>query len=783
MGTDWISKVFERPDESPPEPEPVKEEEVGDKPMLSGDKNAEKPAFVSSTTATPSDEDAKAPKAPYNLKGEYSPQLPEDIQDERQLLRQKELNFSEAQSFTRLNTGRALSQTKAMAQEILADDYEEMDRLNKEHYSRWESENAAFRADIDAARQLRVNPNNYFQNIGRSGRVSSVLAAAASQMAAGAGNPNMAWNRIKATIDQDITTQKANIELEFAGIETGQNQQDREALMLQKYYGFEEKSRAVAMTALEAQVGVIKQRAGNEMEYQAYQMIRDRARAEAIDASAAALAKNATLYLDQPTHTAYQNLIAANRWKEAQAMLQAAYHQEEGSAQAVDTSIDTYDAQGNPVQITDPPPAQPLGEVVEGPGGPVEAAPQTGAARVARKRQEPKAGPSPEEQAVIDSAPDIAADAQTDRANDPLTPEQAHMENLLGPVEGAPAGIERPADQVAAELSTADAEAAERKLRRRAGAAQTEAGIRQRMTDKVFQQGGYRYSELIRNGHPEAALRGQNINTFAEARDRILDTDDPTIAVFPSYADAIEGLKYDTRTGARAEYERKNPELYEQNMDIPHEGTKTKPRVVESNYVKSGWGIMKLDKAATIRFDQDGRDALRAELNTDFARAGEIKAQADAIAAAGTGSFLGFQITKDGPTWVGTEGGVEMQEKLSGQTGLGIQAMKLLDPSGRLTDKDIEVGKEYMSALLQNKSIKGWDMLTGLYRSATGKDPTKSDLRRVLRKTMVAMSNKLSRAVAMKHVGVVVFDFEQNDQLSRKQNETEKFMRSIEKDD
>lgn len=774
MGTEWISKIFERPDETPQEGADSKPEAVGAPLLLSGDKTQKTPGSATLITQKPEAEDAKAPKATMHLKGEYSPQLPEDVQDERQLIRQKEINFSEAQSFTRLNAGRALAQTKAQAQEILAEDYQEMDRLNKEHYSRWETENEQFRADIDAARQLRVNPNNYMQSIGRSGRVSSVLAAAASQMAAGAGNPNMAWNRIKATIDQDITTQKANIELEFAGIEAAQGQQNREAEMLSKYYGFEEKSRAVAMTALEAQVAIIQQRAANEMEYQAYQMIRDRARAEAIDASAAALAKNATLYLDAPTHRAYQALINGRKWQEAQAMLQEAYAQEVGAAEHVDTGIQTYDESGQPVMI-DTPEAQPLGPVVGGPESPAEAAPAPAAARVARDKRPREAGASPEEQAVIDSAPDIAADAAVDAAADarPLTPQQAEAE--MG-MEGRVDITEAPSP-VITEAEKAEDKKAEKQLRANAAAAEVEKGIRQRMTDEVINAGGYRFVDLANKG-----MVPQDYNRFTEARDIILDITDPEIAVFASYADAKEGLKYDNRTGPQAAYERKHPELYEQLTFQEYEGTKTKPRWIESNYVTTGWGDIKLSRTSSYRHDQAKREEFAEAVNTDLGRAEEIANQAEAVQKYGSTNIFGLQITDDGLVWPGSAGSAEaLQTKEGGLIGLGIQAMKLLDPSGRLTDKDIEVGKQYVSAVLANPAVKTWDMFSRIYRSVTGKEASKGDLQRSLGKTLAKMATKLSDAVAKKHINHIVLNFDQHTKFAEGRARTEAFMRAEDK--
>jgi hypothetical protein len=774
MGTDWISKIYERPDESPQEGVDPDEETVGPRKLLRGETQDRAPASATMITGTDTDADAKPAKATMTMKGEWSPSLPQDVQQERADIREKELNFSEAQSFTRLNAGRALAQTKAQAQEILADDFNEMDRLNKEHYARWETENAQFRADIDDARQLRVNPNNYMQNIGRSGRVSSVLAAAASQMAAGAGNPNMAWNRIKATIDQDIATQKANIELEFSGIAAGQGQQDREAAMLGKYYSFEEKSRAVAMTALEAQVAIIQQRAVNEMEYQGYQMIRDRASAEAIDASAAAMAKDVTLYLDAPTHRAYQALVNAKRYKAAQAMLQDAYSQQEGAAREVDTAIQSYDAEGRPVTF-DTPEDQAL--AVEAPERPVEAAAAPRATRVARDQRPQEAPVSPEEPTVT---PAPTAEAQAVAAERPLTPEEAAMEHKLGGPAGAPAALAPSPEDQAAFKAEAEAEkqaaAEDKQLRVNARAAQIEAGIRQRMGSSI--QTSYRHEELKRLN-----MKPQDFNTFLEARDIILDPTNPEISVFPSYADAKEGLKYDTRTGAKANYERGNPELYEDYTFLEHEGTKTKPRWIEQNYVQTAWGKLKLARTSTFRHDTATRDEFRKKVNNDFLRAQDIQRQAKAIRAHGTGQIFGLQVGKDGIEWIGTGTGAEsMSERLAGKIGLGIRAMKQLDPSGRLTDKDIEVGITFMTALLENPTMKVWETLSSIYRNVMGKDPTKSAVRDSLVRVLGATAGKLSDAIAIEHVGDIVMDFDQHTKFDEDRKDIDKWLRSSKKD-
>ena len=764
---EWLTSTFERPNEEPKEGAESTKERLDPKPLISGDKNADS-TFVPLQASQPK---TGPGKADIRLKGERAAQLPPEVQAQNAAIARKELAFQEAQSFTRLNTGRALSQTKAMAQEIFAEDAAKAAELNERYFSRWEKENTRLRADIDAARQLRVNPNSYRQSIGRSGRVSSVLSVAVSQLAAGAGNPNQVWNRLKSTIDQDIAAQKANIELEFAGIEAAQGQQDHEAAMLEKYYGFEEEQRAIAMSALEAQVGVIMQRAANEGEYQSYQMIRDRAQAEANAAAAAAFAKQATLFMDAPIHREYQALLKNRQFQEAQALLQQSFLDAQGPVREIDETIQSYDEYGNPVTFGAP--AE--GMAAEASESPVEAAPAPGSARVAKRRPSAPAPSSPEEQAVTDTTETAPAAPQR-----PLTPEEAQTERE--DIEDITWESPRltPDEQKEAD---AKREAEDKQLRVRAAAAEVEQGIVQAMGEKVIRQGGYAYANAARKGLSKESLRGLGANTFLEGRDLLLDPNNAEIAVFPSYADARMGLRYDTRTGEQAEYEKKHPELYEQYLDIEHEGTPSKPRWIESSYVETAHGKIKLRRGSSMRFNQEKREEFATKVNKDFQRIQDIRRQSEAIRKYGTGQFLGLQVGKDGLTWVGSDGAGEMNERMAGQIGMGIRAMKQLDPSGRLTDKDIEVGIQFMTALQNNPTIKVWETVSSIYRNIMGKDPTKSEVRKSLVGVFGATAKKLSDAIPIENYHHIILPWEQEKAFRQDVTKVDKWLRSDAKED
>lgn len=771
---EWITDTFAAGrDETPKEGEDAQAQVASEAaPHITGETSEARTGYASTVGAQGPKEAAGPGKPDMRLKGEYSPQLPSDIQDERQLLRQKEVNYQVAQAFTRLNEGRAIATTKAMAQEIYAEDAEEMDRLNREHFSRWEKENAQFRADIDAARQLRVNPNNYMQSIGRSGRVASVLSVAVSQLAAGAGNPSMVYNRLKSTIDQDIAAQKANIELEYAGIEAAQGQQDREVEMLNQYYAFEEKSRAVALYALEAQLGVIQQRAQNEMEYQAYQMIRDRARAEAIDSASAALAKNATLYLDGPVYQSYQALLKAKKWQEAQAMLQAAYAQQLGGAQDVDTAVQSYDAEGTPIAF-DTPEAAPLGEVVEGPeptlpGEQPAVAPRTAAP--ARKRTRPTAGTP--EAPVAGEAPTSPEEQPAEER--PLTPEEAEAQDITKITYPAP--LLTPEEQ-------ADYARREEEVRkegeRRARIQETTQQVKTRMGPDRFAAGGHLFYQAKQEGWEHTIT---DRYTFQEAAG-VISQATGEIAVGPSYKDARELVHYDPRTGARAAYEKAHPELYEGYNDTEHEGTKTKPRWVESNWLDTKWGKVKLKGRSLLRANPEKRAELEETINKDYLRARDLMNQAKSVRSHGLVSFMGVAIGPDGPTtFANPEMALAWQEQHSGQIGLGIQAMKQLDPSGRLTDKDIEVGRAFMNALANNTPAKAWEVANTVFHSLFGDGPKDATVRKSIEKCMGAMAGKLSLALRDQHHHNIVMDFDQAQFARDEQAEVYKWLGSSDAD-
>ena len=764
---EWITKTYERPNEAPPEAPEAKAEVASESaPHIEGETSEQRTGYASTVGASGGEEKKGPGKATMRVVGEDAPDLPAEVLAQNEAIARKELNFQEAQAYTRLNAGRAIGQTKAMAQEIFAADAAEMARLNTEHYSRWEQENAQLRQDIDDARALRVNPNNYMQSIGRSGRVASVLSVAVSQLAAGAGEPSSVWKRLKGTIDQDIAAQKANIELEFKGIEAGQGQQKHEAALLEKYYNFEEKSRAVAMYALEAQVAVIQQRAANEGEYQSYQMIRDRAQAEANAAAAAALAKNATLYLDAPTYRAYQALLHAKEWQAAQAMLQEAYMAEHGPVAEIDEAIRTFDAEGNEV-IFDTPGAEQAQPLPGEAPGPAPAAPEAAppAARVSRDRRAAPETTSPGEQAP---APTPSA---------PLTPEEAQAEREDITEITYPSPLLTPEEQEDFARREKEIEA-EGKRRERIG--QTTQQVRARMGDERFQAGGHLFYQAKQEGWAHTIT---DRYTFQEAASILADPQNPEIAVGASYKDARELLHYDYRRGLEAQYEKAHPELYEGYNDTEHEGTKTKPRWVESNWLDTKWGKIKLKGRSLLRADQDKRAELEQTINKDYLRARDLMTQAKAIRKHGLVDIFGVALGPDGPATF-TDPGMakDWMERNSGQIGLGIQAMKQLDPSGRLTDKDIEVGMKFMNALANSTPAKAWELATSVYNAIFGDGAQEGGVRKSIEKCLGAMAGKLSLALRDAHHHDIVINYDQAQFADAERAEVYKWLGSSDKE-
>lgn len=755
MAEDNFSRVvdaaaggFERPDESPAEPVDPQTETMGAS-NLAAETADEAPVVVGEPGSAGKDK-PKVTKAPAHIVGETPLGLPLHLQVAREEIRQKEINAAKATSFSILQEGKALAQTKADAMFLYEEDYEQMVDMNDTYLARWKQESQELRDDMDAARQLRVNPHNYMQSVGRSGRVSSVLSVAVSQLAAGAGNPNSAWQRIQTAVNRDIAAQKANIQLTFKGIDAAKGLQTHEADMLAKFYDFEDRARAVGMTAIAAQVGVIKQHAANEQEYISWQMIEDRADAAAIDAFAVASSKKATALIDFPIRTR-SDVVRERKLRE---MLTQSFADEAGLGQpqgAVDTSVqllggETFGeapTQGVPVTAAAPT------------AGPVATPPGPPSARVATDRRV-KAPEAPVAAGGAVEAPPIAAVGMTAPEG---AVEAVPVATQAAPVEAPPA-------------VAAPTKAGPPQLTQEAYDKSIEGVPRETMAAGGFAHKGWKDEKRVIPPHS---------NTYQQGVKELFGPN-PRIDVFPGYHDAVRGRLLDPRkNSAEKRYEQAHPELYVQPLSIQHTGTATNPRYIEQNFMDTAHGRIPLKYTSTLIDDEKARVEKTEAFNADFNRVTDMNRQAKRVREHGAGTFFGFVnfSTKNGISLTPFSGeeSAEMATIRSQDIQLGIAAMKKLDPSGRLTDKDIDVGKAIMNALMGDPFTKVADVMESAWKWATGNDNyDQNAAREGVSRFMVALANQMQHQLVVEQYHDVVLPFQQHQKITETRRDNEKFL-------
>ena len=730
---------FERPNEAPPEPEDPKEETL--RVQRARGEQSQEVTPVVGLPGGAGDAPKGRGKAPARIVGEIPLGVPQSRLQQREDIRQKEIEATKAQSFIILQEGRALAQTKADAQYIFEQDYDQMRELNDTSLARWQRESKELRDDIDAARALKVNPHNFMQSIGRSGRVSSVLSVAVSQMAAGAGSPNAAWARLQAAVTQDISVQKANIALRFSGITAAKDLQKHEADMLTTFYDFEDRARAVGMASLAAQAGVIKQHAANEQEYVAWQMIEDRADAASTDAFAISASKKATALIDMPI----RNRADALRHRDLQNMLVENFAEQAGlggEAREVDPtiSLSTGETFGEPVQGA---PAQ-----AGTPTAPPVSAPPAG--RVATDRRQ-----RPVEGGGTLGAPPLAGTPLDD-----LTVGVSLPSGQTGQL--AVAGTETPEAVEPGPEPTPGIDID--------GDGQPEAGLTREAYDRATarmpratrDKGGFAFTPWARQRRPIPA----EANTFQNAVKILYDPLETRIDVFPSYQDAIAGRVLDPRkNSARKRYEQAHPDLYRQLLPILHEGTATNPRWIEQNFLDTAHGRIPLKYTSTLIDDEKARAEVTERFNGDYNRVLDMYSSTKSLMQTGSATFFGFLnfSSKTGfeitPFNAAESAEVGKQRSLDMQ--LAIKAMKLLDESGRLTDQDIKVGRQVMNALSASPSIIIADALESAWRFFGDGEYDQNEARQGVQRFMIALANKMQEQLAVRQYGDIVLTYDQ----------------------
>ena len=170
----------------------------------------------------------------------------------------------------------------------------------------------------------------------------------------------------------------------------------------------------------------------------------------------------------------------------------------------------------------------------------------------------------------------------------------------------------------------------------------------------------------------------------------------------------------------RYQHRQRNPELYEQFRNWPD----------ETNYLDSDFGPIHLKARSALRRVGAGTDerkwteerrTVEQGLNDTFLAFESNFEQAETIYKRGFGSVMGFTLNDNGLSFTPAdpEARSDMALMQTNRMRLSIAAIKTADPSGRLTDKDIEVGAE-MANLIQTNGNMAWDVLQTAVNKALG---------------------------------------------------------------
>jgi len=549
-----------------------------------------------------------------------------------------EMDFERKTTLIRAQAAGALSETMAAISNRADIDQATLTYLNNEFFTKAELENEELNADIDFARQMRIDPNNYMRSVGRAGRVASVFAVGVSQLAAGAGNVNSVLKRVNTAVERDIAAQQENLKQAWTGIKAKQNQQDRELNLLNNYFVFADKARAIAFTALSAQAGQIKMHAQSEGEYAAYDMVEKRWAAAAIVAKAKADANRATLYYD----VVVKNAMDAQRKKKQVLRAGSVMSDRTGTAQP---------AQAAPGQQPQPTQAAPQPQR--------QTAPQTRASKALNRPQpQPTTAPQP----------------------------SAGMTTMQGTEEAVPVygGEEQPAAAPTEKPRTV---------------APTSKEL---LEEPYAKHGSrYNYKSVQKNINQRGPLVQQHIQDMlsnpgsAPHREQARDPEDAQQAAL------YDPLPPKLANESTEEFNRK-VRLHRLRQEDLENYMAWMPGKKDQNFLRTKYGLIKLRFNATIVDDKVAREAVEDRVNKNFAFVNNMMERAQIMDLQGPGSLIrgAISFNKDGlkfrPGDVEAQVGHKLNE--AGLKGLAMEAIKAKDPAGRLTDRDILVGEEMLGA-------------------------------------------------------------------------------------
>jgi len=230
----------------------------------------------------------KPPEQIGTIKGRIDVPRPED---EAALYAQAERNVFEAEQRAAIAEGAAMG----FSEQVLSDyaniahmDALEGRRIHQEHFTKAKTRMDRLYKNVEDASAMKVNPYNWHESVGRGGRVAAAFSLLTGQMAAGAGNPNSALKMMEAAIERDIAAQEQNIKIKFDALKMQRGLAQDERQLYQEEINSLNETRAIAYSAITGRIAAAKQHAINEAHYAAIEVMEDHFNMKKLDAIQAA---------------------------------------------------------------------------------------------------------------------------------------------------------------------------------------------------------------------------------------------------------------------------------------------------------------------------------------------------------------------------------------------------------------------------------------------------------------------------------------------------------------
>lgn len=230
------------------------------------------------------------------------------------------------------------------------------------------------------------------------------------------------------------------------------------------------------------------------------------------------------------------------------------------------------------------------------------------------------------------------------------------------------------------------------------------------------------------------------------------------------------------------EYRQNNPELYMEFRNFPDQIT----------FLETDMGNISLKTESALTGRDNKWEAARIEVIDDINKVHHnIRVnydQAMSFMENGVGTIFGVGLTDEGFTFspLDAEFRKERAQQLSRMTTLGVGAIKDADPSGRLTDQDIKIGKEMAGQIVQglrSGTNMTWDTIQGLYGKITGNyKASQTEIRRSIGLFFAAAAHYQGLSVSARASQHVVYDHRSTRQFKEDGKEMERWlMRSVKK--